>query len=208
MIWKGTAWPWVGGGRRRDDFQTSSIQPAAGRLRQAAWLLLSFLSWVHVCWLCLLCSSFGFSFSSLAVSVTHCFFFLLITLYYSVSVLFPNLSSPALPGWSPCPCTSYFCFYSIALQLLWDASSLKSRAMLCVPPCLQKQAQGIISRRCTVRGVQCLKTPRLLRGSAAMEAGVVERLMYTVDHSFSTSLPIMPPLTNECGIPSMPSEPF
>lgn len=38
MLWKGTAWPWVGGGMRRDDFQTSSIQRAAGRLRQSAWL--------------------------------------------------------------------------------------------------------------------------------------------------------------------------
>lgn len=38
MLWKGTAWPWVGGGMRRDDFQTSSMQRAAGRLRQSAWL--------------------------------------------------------------------------------------------------------------------------------------------------------------------------
>lgn len=51
MFWKGTAWPWVGGGMRRDDFQTSSIQRAAGRLRQSAWLwsVFVFLSQESMC---------------------------------------------------------------------------------------------------------------------------------------------------------------
>lgn len=178
MFWKGTAWSWVGGGMRRDDFQTSSIQRAAGGLRQSAWLRSTFFLKQSPCVLTLFALQLSWFLIQFPCSLHDSLF---ISPDHSLLLCFCVVSKPLFP----CPArrtsgSLYFCLYSIALQLLWDASSLKSRAMLCVPPCLQKQAWGIISRRCTVHGVQCLKTLRLLLRSAAMEAVVVERLMYAL----------------------------
>lgn len=133
MFGKDTIWAWVRGKMRRAVFQTTSTQSSRetwfSRMR-ALTLFAFYVSQTQLIF---------------QASMTHCFF-LLLTSFYLLWLCFCVIFKSLFPCSARMTSVSlHFYTYGKSLQLLWDRSTLKWMLMLCVSPCFQKWARGLLS---------------------------------------------------------------
>lgn len=127
VFWKGVAWGWVGGGMRRDAFQTTSTQRAAGRLRKSAWPWPGFYLSQEAT-----CADFAFQlFRSLFQSPQLISFFFW---PFSITLLLCcfHISFPLFCQDDPCVPVLLFLLYCFAASMRCKLIEIKGCAM-CIP---------------------------------------------------------------------------